>query len=174
MRKVSLFIVLILFSLNAFAGQKPTLIFYCGTTMVKPIAEIAKVIEKKHDCKIRIVQGSSKDLYNILKNTKRGDFYLPGSNSYKKNNLKDGYLLESQYIGYNQAVIFVQKSNPKNIKTLDDFLNENIATMLCNPKGGSIGRETKKILTSYKGDNFFVYIDMIDLKLQSIHSSHQL
>ena len=68
MRKVSLFIVLILFSLNAFAGQKPTLIFYCGTTMVKPIAEIANVIERKHDCKIRIVQGSSKDLYNIFIN----------------------------------------------------------------------------------------------------------
>ncbi len=169
MKKILIFLLFILFNSNIFAQTKPSLIFYCGTTMVKPIAEIAKIIEKKHDCKIRIVQGSSKDLYNILRDTKRGDLYLPGSNSYRKNNFKEGYLLESQYIGYNQAAIFVQKSNPKNIKTLDDFLNENIATMLCTPKGGSIGRETKKILTSYKGDGFFqgVYDNSVRIGIDS-------
>jgi molybdate transport system substrate-binding protein len=169
MQKILLFVLLIVFNINTFANQKPTLVFYCGSAMVKPIVEIAKIIEKKYDCKIRIVQGSSKDLYNILRDTKRGDLYLPGSNSFRENNLKEGYLLDVQYIGYNQAVIFVQKSNSKNLKTLDDFLDENIATMLCNPASGSIGRMTKEILLNYKGDNFFesVYDNSVRIGIDS-------
>lgn len=123
--------------------------------MVKPMSEIVKIIEKKHNCTIKIIQGGSKDLYESLAFSKKGDLYLPGSDSYRKNNLKDGYLLEGIYIGYNQAAIFVQKRNPKNIYSLDQLINENIATILCNPKSGSIGRVTKQILIKYKGKSFF-------------------
>jgi molybdate transport system substrate-binding protein len=123
--------------------------------MVKPMTEIAKIIEKKHDCTIQIIQGGSKDLYQSLASSKKGDIYLPGSDSYRKNNLKDGYLLDQKYIGYNQAAIFVSKGNPKGIKKLDDILNEEFATILCNPKSGSIGKMTKKLLTKHGGEEFF-------------------
>lgn len=138
-----------------YAASKPTLIFYCGITMVKPIKKIAEIIEKKHNCTIKISQGGSKDLYDSLKTSKVGDLYLPGSDSYRKNNLKDGYLLDGIYIGYNQAALFVQKGNPKNIKNLDDLLNEDFAVTVCNPKSGSIGKMTKKLLIKYKGETFF-------------------
>ena len=149
--------MLLIMSLSTFmyAQQKPTLLFYCGITMVKPMSEIAKIIEKKHNCTIKIIQGGSKDLYQSLAFSKKGDLYLPGSDSYRKNNLKDGYLLDGEYIGYNQAAIFVQKGNPKNIQSLDGLIDENIATILCNPKSGSIGRMTKKLLVKYKGKEFF-------------------
>jgi len=156
MKKIisTLFLVL---ALNSFiyAQSKPTLLFYCGITMVKPMSEIAKVIEKKHNCMIKIIQGGSKDLYQSLAFSKKGDLYLPGSDSYRKNNLKDGYLLDSKYIGYNQAAIFVRKGNPKQVKDLTSLIDENVATILCNPKSGSIGRMTQKILIKYKGNSFF-------------------
>jgi molybdate transport system substrate-binding protein len=117
--------------------------------------EISKIIEKKYNCNIKIIQGGSKDLYKSLALSKQGDIYLPGSDSYRKNNIKDGYLLDSQYIGYNKAAIFVQKGNPKNVKNMDDLLNEEIATVLCSPNSGSIGKMTKKLLVSYKGEDFF-------------------
>lgn len=149
------FLLLFSFS-NLFAkDHKPTLLFYCGITMVKPMKEIAKIIEKKYHCNIKISQGGSKDLYESLKFSKKGDLYLPGSDSYRKNNLKDGLLLESTYIGYNQASIFVQKNNPLNIKDLEDFVNEDLNSILCNPQSGSIGRVTKKIFTTYKNIDFF-------------------
>jgi len=147
-------LILVTFTTISFAS-KPTLLFYCGITMVKPMSEIAKIIEKKHNCKIQIIQGGSKDLYQALKFSKKGDLYLPGSESFRKNNLKDGYLLDKQYIGYNQAAIFVQKNNPKKIQYLDDLVNEKFTTILCNPNSGSIGKMTKKILIKYKGEEFF-------------------
>lgn len=100
---ISSLLLLLSFYSSLLAQSKPTLIFYCGTTMVKPIKEMAKIIEKKHNCIIKISQGGSKDLYNALKFSQRGDLYLPGSNSYRVNNLKDGLLKQSVDIGYNQA-----------------------------------------------------------------------
>jgi molybdate transport system substrate-binding protein len=152
---LKLLISTILFSTLLFSAQKPTLLFYCGITMVKPMKEIAKIIEKKHNCNIKISQGGSKDLYDSLKYSKVGDLYLPGSDSYIKKNKKDGYLLDSVDIGYNQAAIFVQKNNPKKVKGLDSLVDENLRVILCDPASGSIGKNTKKILTKYKGEEFF-------------------
>jgi len=139
----------------SYAKEKPTLLFYCGITMVKPMKEIAKHIEKTQNCTIRFIQGGSKDLYQSLAFAKKGDIYLPGSSSYRINNLKSGFLLDSQYIGFNQAAIFVQKGNPKNIKDLSSLTDESISTTLCNPKSGSIGKETKSLLIKYQNEDFF-------------------
>lgn len=154
-RLVFVFVLLISMVSNIWAETRHTLLFYCGITMVKPMMEISKIIEKKYNCNIKIIQGGSKDLYKSLALSKQGDIYLPGSDSYRKNNIKDGYLLDSRYIGYNKAAIFVQKGNPKNVKNMDDLLNEEIATVLCSPNSGSIGKMTKKLLVSYKGEDFF-------------------
>lgn len=165
MKKILLgFIFLLVTSTNLWSANKPTLLFYCGITMVKPMVEMAKVIEKKHNCEIQIIQGGSKDLYQSLSFSKKGDLYLPGSESYRKENLKDGYLLDSKYIGYNQAAIFVQKGNPKRIKVLDSLLDESVTTILCNPKSGSIGKMTKKLLTNYDGEDFFY--DAFDVAIE--------
>ena len=150
---LALFLVLGI-SFSLYAKEKPVLIFYCGITMVKPIKEMAKIIEKKYNCIIKISQGGSQDLYDSLKFAKKGDLYLPGSDSYRKKNLKDGFLLDKQYIGYNQAALFVAKGNPKKIKDLESLVDEEINSILCNPKSGSIGKMTKKLLIKYKNKEF--------------------
>lgn len=157
MLKRMLFFSLCFFYLatKSFAQDKPTLLFYCGATMVKPIAEMAKIIEKKHNCVVKILQGGSKDLYDSLKYTQKGDLYLPGSDSYRNNNLKDGFLLNSKYIGYNQAALFIQKSNPMHIKNLSDLTRQDLSVILSDPNSGSIGRMTKNILTKYKNEAFY-------------------
>lgn len=165
MKKILLSLVFLLVAtMNLWGASKPTLLFYCGITMVKPMVEIAKVIEKKHNCNIKIIQGGSKDLYQSLAFAKKGDLYLPGSESYRKENLKDGYLLDAKYVGYNQAAIFVRKGNPKRIEVLNSLLDESISTILCNPKSGSIGKMTKKILTNYEDEDFFY--DAFDVAIE--------
>lgn len=155
-RKNILFVLLIFISItNSYAKQKkPTLLFYCGITMVKPITKMAKIIEDRFNCKIKISQGGSQDLYDSLKLSKKGDLYLPGSEAYIHANKKDGYLHDKVYIGHNQAAIFVHKGNPLKIQGIEDLTNENIGSILCNPNSGSIGKMTKKLLLNYKGEEF--------------------
>jgi len=148
------FVVILILATSLFA-KKPTLIFYCGVTMAPAMSKIAKIVEQKEHCKIKIIQGGSQNLYDSLKTLKVGDMYLPGSDAYIKKYKKEGFFGKSVYVGYNKAAIFVQKGNPKHIKTLDSLIDENIATALCNPKSGSIGKNTKKVLIKYKGKKFF-------------------
>jgi len=150
MKKI--FLTIFIFN-SILIASKPTLLFYCGITMVKPMKEMIAAVEKKEHCKIKIIQGATKDLYDSLSYSKKGDLYLPGSESYIDK--KTGYFGRSVYIGFNQAAIFVRKKNPKHINSLDNLLDKKISTVLCDYKSGSIGKATKKILIKYKGEEFF-------------------
>lgn len=174
MKKLILFILI--FCISAFSQDKPTLLFYCGITMVKPMTEIAKIMEKKHNCTIKISQGGSQDLYDSIKYSKQGDLYLPGSDKYIKENIKDGFFGKSIEIGYNKASIFVKKSNPKNVKDLDDFLRQDLAISLCNPQSGSIGKNTKSVLLKYKGEDFLdeVYDNVTEIGTDSRNLNNAL
>jgi len=139
--------------------SKDELFFYCGITMVKPMSKIASIIEKKYNVKITLLQGGSGDLYDSLSTSKKGDLYLPGSDSYIKKHLKDGILGYRKYVGYNQIAIFVQKNNPKHIKNLDDLTREDLSVSLGNPETCSMGRASVKVLKNYKGEGFLEEVE---------------
>jgi molybdate transport system substrate-binding protein len=91
---------------------------------------------------------------------KKGDLYLPGSDSYRIKNLKDNILTDYVNIGYNQVALVVQKGNPKHIKikSLEDLKRKNINFVIGNPETDSIGRATKKVAISYGGEKFWNYL----------------
>jgi len=119
------------------------LIFYCGITMAKPMAEIAQKFEKKYNIKVKIIPGGSKTLLETIKKSKKADLYLPGSEGYilKNKELFKDYI----YIGYNKLALIVKKDNPHNIKSLKD-LDKNYKIAMCNYKFSSCGKESKKVL----------------------------
>lgn len=127
---------------------KKEVLAYIGITMAKPMAEIAGIIEKRHGVKVIITQGGSEDLYQSLKAAKKGDLYMPGSASYRKRHLEEGLLEDYVSVGFNQAALMVAKGNPKGVGAdLAEMLRDDLAIVICNPDSGSIGRETKKILS---------------------------
>lgn len=127
--------------------QKKELLVYCGITMIKPMADIAKVIEQKHDCKILITKGGSGNLLKSIKANKIGDLYLPGSDAYIQTTLEQGLVTDTVHVGYNKAAMMVKKGNPKDIPaSLDSLADKRFLVAIGNPESGSIGRETKKIL----------------------------
>jgi len=131
---------------NSHEDEKEILI-YCGITMIKPMSEIADIIEEQENCKITIVKGGSGNLLESIKINQVGDLYLPGSDSYIEIAQEEGFISETVTVGYNQAAIMVQKGNPKNITPdLDNFTSPDYYIVIGNPDSGSIGKETKKIL----------------------------
>ena len=127
--------------------KKKELLVYCGITMIKPMADIAKIIEEQEDCKIIITKGGSGNLLKSLKINKVGDLYLPGSDSYIKTCLEENLVSDTVFVGYNKAAIMVQKGNPKQITAdLNNLTKKDYYVVICNPNTGSIGKETKKIL----------------------------
>ena len=154
MKNFLLFIIIftiILLSLSSCTEkEKPQLLFYIGITMVKPVNQLVKEFESENNCSIKIIQGGSQDLYDSLKASNEGDLYMPGSYSYRENNIDDGLLLDAVPVGYNKASLVVAKGNPKNFTNdLSQLIDANNKIVLCNPDSGSIGRESKKILDAY-------------------------
>ena len=146
-----IFLSLVLLSSFSYAKVKSELLFYVGITMVKPVNELVNNFEKENDCKIKILQGGSQDLYNSIKSSKVGDLYLPGSLSYRTKNLKDKILLDGKFVGYNKLSLVVKKDNPKNIKaSLDELTNEDLNVVLGNDQSSSVGKASKKVLVKNK------------------------
>lgn len=148
--------ILFLILFSGFLYAKSTVLIYCGITMVNPVKEMADILEKELGIKIVITQGGSADLFNSLKTSKIGDIYIVGEERYIKEYKKEGYFEDYiKNIGYNQVAIFVSKGNPKNVKNLDDFLRDDLESMLCDYNTGSIGKMTKTVLENYGGAKFF-------------------
>ena len=127
--------------------SKKELLIYCGITMIKPVSEIAQIIEKQENCKIIITKGGSGNLLKSLKTNQVGDLFLPGSELYIKTCLEEKIVIKTEFVGYNKAAMMVQKGNPKNIPAdLDVLQDEKYYVVIGNHNSGSIGKETKKIL----------------------------
>ncbi len=135
---------------QAMAEDKKELLFYIGITMVRPVNELAENFKKAHDCEIKILQGGSKDLYDSIKTSSKGDLYMPGSVSFRTQYITEGLLLDAVFVGYNKASLVVKKGNPKNIPAdLNVLTDSQYKVILGNADSGSVGAETKKILTKF-------------------------
>ncbi len=126
---------------------KSDLLIYCGITMVRPMTEIAQLLEQRESIHITISQGGSEDLYQSAKRSGVGDLYLPGEPSYRQKHLPEGLLGEFVNLGYNQMALVVQKGNPKNVKADPrEMLRPDLAVILGNAESGSVGQEAKAVL----------------------------
>jgi len=147
--KYSIFLLLIslVSCTNNEVKDTKELLIYCGITMEKPIAEIAQIIEKQEDCKIFIIIGGSENLYKSFLINEVGDMYISGSESYIEKGIAYNYIVDTVFVGINKAAMMVKEGNPKNINNcLESLTNKDYKVVIGNPKSGSIGKETKKIL----------------------------
>ena len=147
--KLSKFALVILFFMSSmlYADTKKELLFYIGITMVKPVSELAENFEKANNCKIKILQGGSQDLYDSIKSSNVGDLYLPGTLSYRDKYLSEGLLLDGKFVGFNKLALVVKKGNPKNVKaSLEELTNEDYKVVLGNDQSGSVGKASKNVL----------------------------
>ncbi len=135
-------------SCNSSQEQTTELLIYCGTTMVRPITEIAKEIEKKENCKIHIVTGGSGDLLKSIISNKQGDLYLPGSESYILYGTKENIITDTVFVGENRVVIMVKKGEKEKIKgnNFCSLRDKELRIVIANPYSSSIGKESKRIL----------------------------
>ncbi|MEW8624754.1 MAG: substrate-binding domain-containing protein [Candidatus Thiodiazotropha sp.] len=131
------------------SAPRKELLVYCGITMIQPMSEIAAILEEQENIKISIIKGGSGNLLRSIKFNRLGDLYLPGSESYILQAKEEALIVESAHIGYNKAAIMVQEGNPKNIPAgVMALLDPELYIVIGNPDTGSIGKETKKILTA--------------------------
>lgn len=141
--------------------QKPELLIYCGITMARPIRELADLLEQRQQCTVKIILNGSGSLYKSIKINQVGDLYLPGSAPYLEKCIQEKLVSRVATLGINQAALIVLKGNPLSITANQSNLsNGKYHTVLSDPDTGSIGKESKRILTKaglYEMANTQVY-----------------
>ncbi len=114
------------------------------------MVEISKLFEKEHGCKVSFINGGSGKLLSLLLKNRNGDLFLPGSDSYIKKIMNEhkGLITAQAHVGFNKAALFVKKGNPKGfVPDLNNLLSPEYKVIIGSAEKGSIGKETKKILT---------------------------
>jgi molybdate transport system substrate-binding protein len=130
--------------------KKKELLIYCGITMEKPIRELAESFEQQENCIVKIMIGGSGTLYRIIEVNQVGDLYLPGSESYINKTFASGSTIQTKLVGYNRAALVVAKGNPLEISpNISNLTSNEYRVVLGSPDSGSIGKETKNILSRF-------------------------
>lgn len=130
---------------------KPALLFYCGITMVPAMQALIKVFEKSHDCTINIRQGGSGELLRTLTLYKKGDLFLPGSESYYRKAEKNLFVYR-RAIGLNRLALFVRSEDAGRIHRLEDLHKAGIYFAIGDAQIGSVGRATRALIRSKWGE----------------------
>lgn len=129
--------------------SRKELLIYCGTTMSSAVRELADIFEQRENCLVKIIKDGSGNLHRSIHLNKMGDLYLPGSESYVKKCQAENFVLQSQLVGFNKAVLLVAKGNPLELSAeLKHFTDNRYRTVLGAAESGSIGRETQLILSA--------------------------
>ena len=148
--RVLIYCMILITGINACAPVEPPkreLLIYCGITMIRPMTEIANIIEEQEGVKVIIVKGGSGNLLRSIEINGVGDLYLPGSDSYIEIAKEKGLVVETHFVGYNRAALMVQEGNPLSISNeLENLANPDYYVVIGNPDSGSIGKETRRIL----------------------------
>ena len=153
MKKLIILAAVIVVALAGCKGGKPEgsestateLLLYCGAGIRPPVAQMAEAFERQHGVKIVTDYAGSEVLLSKIKLARKGDLYIPGDRHYVEQAAREDMILSEKSVCYFVPTILVQKGNPKNIRRLQDLLNEGVKLGLGDAQACAIGRKTKQI-----------------------------
>jgi molybdate transport system substrate-binding protein len=135
---------LIIIVIGGCAEKQEKLFVYSGKSLKKPMEDIRVAFEQKYHIKPEIIYAGSITCLNTIRQTEKGDVFIPGSVTILK---AAGVFVDNhKYVALHVPVIGVHKDNPKNIHTLNDLAIPGVKIAIGNEKMCSIGDVVDTIL----------------------------
>lgn len=127
------------------AKNPDALLIYAGAGLKKPIQDIGSSFTNETGIPVVFNFQGSGTLLTQMDITHKGDLFIPGGTAdYQKAQEKD-LVLEPQYLAYHVPMIGVQKGNPLNITTIEDFTRPGLKLGLGDIKATAIGSAGDKL-----------------------------
>jgi molybdate transport system substrate-binding protein len=111
--------------------------------------EIGKVFTQKYGIDVQYTYGGGGTLVSQMNLTHKGDVFIPGSTVEFSTAKNQSLVNASQLVGYHVPVIAVQKGNPKNISTIQDFAKPGLKIALGDVNATAIGKAGAKIFKKF-------------------------
>lgn len=130
------------------SGKEAPLLLYAGAGIQQGAMELVQAFEARTGIRVETTYGSCGQLLVSINANRRGDLYMPGSLLYVEEAVQKGLAIAetkrdiAEYI----PVVFVQKGNPKGIKTLWDLTKPGLRVGIGDERACVIGKWTRIIL----------------------------
>ena len=122
-----------------------TLLVYSGAGLKKAMTEIGEVFTENYGIGVDYTFAGSGTLITQMDLSRKGDVFIPGGTpDYRIAQEKD-LVEEPGYVAYHVPVIAVQKGNPHNITSVNDFARSGLKIALGGANTTSIGSAGDKL-----------------------------
>lgn len=124
------------------------LVIFCAASNQPVLEAIRRDYEQEYGTPLHVQYGSSQTLLAGLKVSGIGDLYLPADDSYLALARERNLIVEVFPLARMQAVVAVEKGNPKKIDKWDDFLRSDVRIAQASPDSTAIGKLTRTKLSA--------------------------
>ena len=135
------------------AGTDTSLFVYSGAGLKKPMTAIGEAFTGKYGIGVEYTFAGSGTLITQMDLSRKGDAFIPGGTPDYRIAQEKGLVGEPGYVAYHVPVIAVQKGNPQNITSVDDFARPGLKIALGGVNTTAIGRA---------GDKLFLKLGILD------------
>ncbi len=127
------------------ASPQASILVYAGAGLKAPMEEIAKEFTREYGTGVQYTYAGSGVLITQMNLTRKGDVFITGSTVEYKSAMDKGLVGPYQLVAYHVPVIAVQKGNPKNITSVQDFSRPGLKIALGDTNATAIGKAGAKI-----------------------------
>ncbi len=120
---------------------------YVAAGIRAPVEKLAASYEQEYGQPIELTFDGSNTLLSSIRVAPVGDLYLPGDDSYLNVAREEDLVAEILPIAQMHGVVLVGVGNPKNIRTFDDLLRDDVKLGQANPNAAAIGKLTREVLS---------------------------
>lgn len=129
--------------------SQDSILVFSGAGLKAPMQEIGQEFTRKFSIEVQYTYGGSGMLISQMNLTKKGDVFIPGSTVEFSTAQSQGLVDTSHLIAYHVPVIAVQKGNPMNISTIQDFIKPGLKIALGDANATAIGKAGTKMFRKY-------------------------
>ena len=126
---------------DADSHEGATLDVYVAAGIRPPVEKIAAMYEQEYGVEITLISNNSGGLLSTIATHPRGDLYIPADAFFTALAREKKLVREAVPLAVFRLVVAVKPGNPKNIRSLDDLLAENVNYVVCNVEAGA-GKKT--------------------------------
>ena len=133
---------------DAAGGRDKEIILYAGAGLRPAVEPVIETFERITGIRVAANYAGSGRQLGQIGAIRKGDLFMPGAEFYVDIAEEKGWAEKAtkRTVAFFIPVIFVQKGNPKNIRSLDDLKREDLRLGFGDERACAVGRKTLKIL----------------------------
>ncbi|NMC89645.1 MAG: extracellular solute-binding protein [Methanomicrobiales archaeon] len=126
-----------------------SILVYSGAGLKKPMNDIGTAFTEKYGITVDYTYAGAGTLVSQMELSRKGDVFVSGGTPDYRIAQDKGLVEEPGYVAYHVPIIAIQKGNPKNITSVEDFARPGLKIALGGVESTAIGKVGDKLFEKH-------------------------